>query len=317
MTGAIAGSTALLLADPTNDLRVVTLTVNNVCNLRCPHCYLQYAGNSDFINDDIVELVLSTEFEHLAIVGKEPLVNRTSAEQCLSIIRRAAEAGKTVSLITNGHGLHHLSVDALPHLAWIDVSLDGGPGTYSDYRHASYSRILRNLLQLQSRGFAHLNALNTLSSANIDAVDDMVSAEDDFPFSRIVFSPYFEPFNDGSVDVEVLSLPQLLRALSQSTRFMKSHRTVLLLGLHAYKRYGFTSMQIQDALEEHSLREKTAFITRDPLHLGYIRVTYDGLVLTPYESLHPASYRQIGRTLRAPNDLPRFFRVSAANAIAS
>jgi MoaA/NifB/PqqE/SkfB family radical SAM enzyme len=317
MTGAMAGSTVLRLSERTSSLRVVTLTVNNVCNLRCPHCYLQYNGDSEFISDDLVELILAADFMHLAIVGKEPLVNRRSGEGCLRIIERARAAGKTVSLITNGLGLHHLPVDALPELEWIDVSLDGGPTTYSAYRHASYARLRSNLDRLLSFGYEKINALNTLSSGNVHAIDDMIAAGDDVPFTRIIFSPFVETSNDGINTVAALSFDELCSALTRSNRFARSDRAILLLGAHAYERQGYSANQIQTRLEACDLWKSTVFIQDDPLQLGFVRVTYDGLVLTPYESLNTARYRYLGRTLHGPMDLPRLFSTFATNALAS
>ena len=77
MAGAIAG-TALVNYAPniSKKLSTVTLTVNNLCNLQCPHCYLQYdGGETKYISPSILEHLYNAEFKHLVIVGKEPFVN--------------------------------------------------------------------------------------------------------------------------------------------------------------------------------------------------------------------------------------------------
>lgn len=316
MTGAMAGSTVLRMSDPVGTLRVVTLTVNNVCNLRCPHCYLQYAGENDLISDTLVDFVVSARFAHLAIVGKEPLANPSSAHRCCRIIQRAIESGKTVSMITNGLGLHELPSDVFAHLDWIDVSLDGGPATYESYRGASFDTLVRNLQWVEANGYNRVNALNTLSSRNACNVDDIVSAAAEHPFSRIVFSPYVETLHQGRTDVDFLSLHELCRALAASRLFMDTTRTVLLLGAHAYYSRGISPAEIEDVLSIYSLAEKTVLVTQDPLMLGFVRVTYDGLILTPYESLHPAMYRQVGRRVTSPGDLERYYAEFVANAAA-
>ncbi len=315
MTGAMAGSTVLHFDERTDTLRVVTLTVNNLCNLRCPHCYLQYDGDSDCISDDLARLVTEADYEHLAIVGKEPLVNRTAAKRCQDLITRAAATGKSVSLITNGLGLAYLPAQVLSDLAWIDVSLDGGPSTYAMYRGASYSRLSRNLNWLFGNGFEEVNALNTLSYSNIGAVDDMMLAGDEFPFKRILFSPYVETLNQGSNSAAFLPLETLCSALRGSEQFLASIRASLILGAHTYSQFGVSRNQIDGLLRRHFLHDKTVIVNDDPLNLGILRVTYDGLVLTPYESLHTAKYLQVGRSLTSPGELSRHYRRLVSDVI--
>src|SRR5688500_15997163 len=106
MGGVVAGS-AVLNAKVAGKLHTVTLTVNNRCNLHCPHCYLQYDGIDRLIAPEAIDYLFDrpSSLRHVAIVGMEPLVTRRSVEVCGTIIHRAKQAGITVSLITNGINL--------------------------------------------------------------------------------------------------------------------------------------------------------------------------------------------------------------------
>ena len=78
MAGAIAGTALVNYAPHTSkQLSTITLTVNNLCNLQCPHCYLQYDGEENkYIGSEVLEHLYKADFKHLVIVGKEPFVNK-------------------------------------------------------------------------------------------------------------------------------------------------------------------------------------------------------------------------------------------------
>ena len=123
MTGAMAGSTATRFAVPRDQLDVLTLTINNSCSLDCPHCYLRYDGPARLIDRGLVEEVFRARFRHLAVVGKEPLLDPSSAAVCEDLIYGCDRSGKSSSIITNGFGLRLLSPTALAALSWVDVKL--------------------------------------------------------------------------------------------------------------------------------------------------------------------------------------------------
>src|ERR1022692_1029770 len=103
MAGAMAGSAVLTARDRVRELGIVTLTINNSCNLHCPHCYLQYAGeNGDLIEWDDVSHILESRFNHLCIVGKEPLADRRAADVTSRLVTAAVDMGRSCSFITNG-----------------------------------------------------------------------------------------------------------------------------------------------------------------------------------------------------------------------
>lgn len=291
MTGAMAGSTAIHHNQRADRLKVITLTINNKCNLSCPHCYLQYDGPELMVAPTLIDAVIESSAQHIAIVGKEPLVDSRSAELTAQLIERASARGKSVSLVTNGLGLNHLSPTSAAALAWIDVSLDGGPDTYARYRRASLTRVLRNVNACLGSGARSVNALHTLSSENISQVDDMMSVSALAEWNTIIFSPYVEVRNHGRNATSPVPLSDILRALGQSKAFCRNKKAILLLGKDSYLEQGLDDLHVARLAEIHGLSGKVIQIAHDPLRLGYIRLTYDGYVMTPYESLHPADYR--------------------------
>ncbi len=291
MVGSMAGSAALHLAGPQQALHTVTLTVNNSCNLRCGHCYLQYSGPGGFIADAVLSQLEREDFSHLAVVGKEPLVNAAAATKTSQLIHRFAQAGKTSSLITNGLGIRFLSRSAISSLSWMDISLDGGPDSTEMYRGVPYKKIEAAAEFARSAGVRELNALQTLTKTTVRSLADMMRIASQY--DTIVFSPFVNTRHQGRISEEAVDLPDLLKRMSRCGEFMEADNAVLLVGAHALP----DSDDLEEMLAQYGLTSKTCLVKQDPLLLGLIRVTYEGAVLTPTESLHTDDYGRLGRVL--------------------
>ena len=289
MSGVVAGSAIAMYSDCSSDLRLVALTVNNVCNLQCPHCYLQYDAPDHYIADDHIEHLLSEPFEHLAIVGKEPFVTPAVARRTVALAARAREAGKTVSAITNGFGLDFLHPDQLGPFAFIDVSFDGGAETYGRFRGASWSR-LRQCLESVASSSVRLNALHTLYAENLPCIDDMLTVAELADFVQIIFSPYMETENEGINRVSKTPVTEILHALSISGAFVAERKARLLLDSYHLAPDGLSTVEAQELTARLGLDAKTHFVPFTPLQVGTVRVTYDGLVMAPAVALHTSRY---------------------------
>lgn len=321
MAGAIAG-TALInyAADCSECLTTITLTVNNICNLKCPHCYLQYNGNETlYIGEDVLQQLYATNFHHLVIVGKEPLVNQTTVNLVKNIVVTVAGQQKTVGLITNGAGLHRLDEELAGKLSYIDVSFDGGPQSYVQYRKGDFGKLIANIRRAETLyGFSFFNALHVLNSRNIGHLDDMVAIREYFPFKNIMFSPYLETHNDGLNEVYKLKLDEILIRLTESRQFMHAKEAFLLLDVyhllgdmqhtHVYTEQDElpNMLSIKNRIAFLGLTSKVKLIEKDPIRHGFVRLTYDGYMLSPYASLNPAQYQKEGVGIREMS-LQEFF----------
>jgi MoaA/NifB/PqqE/SkfB family radical SAM enzyme len=293
MAGAMAG-TAILNSFLTETLHTVTLTVNNSCNLSCPHCYLQYEPAETHSKYDVVCLLTQSEFSHLAIVGKEPFVDSVSIKKCEALARSASSRGKTTSVITNGVNLTAVGVDLIKNFTYIDLSLDGGPKTYQLYRKASLNKITSGLDHLLKNGFSNVNALHVLSSQTIGNIDDMMKVRELFDFRQIMFSPYLPTLNYGSNTANRMSLEAILQALSECESFVNASNAFLLLSEVARNSSEFANFDIERMAAKYGLESRIRYVREDPLLYGIIRVTYDGYALTPFQSLHTIDYRKVG-----------------------
>ena len=275
MAGAIAG-TAILGTEPNRQFQVITLTVNNRCNLSCGHCYLQNGRDNRFVDDVTIERVLDSSPDHVAIVGKEPLVD---VEKTSALIQKLCKRDKNyrhkqVSMITNGLLLQKMDKRVLELLQYIDVSMDGGPKTYS---RGDYASILNNL-----RLHPKINVLHTIYEENMGNINDML----DVPVENMLFSPYIVTQNNGRNTVTRGTLLNIIDAFDDSK--IREHPFAKIgIDMYHVKQDDVSFDELEKKVKDCELEKNVLFFRRDPLEYGIVRVTYDGMILSPRDSLHP------------------------------
>lgn len=274
-------------------LQIATVTVNNGCNLECPHCYLQYAGAPDrVISDAYFQAILESPAERVILVGKEPLKDRPSVEHTSRLIAWASDEGKRVAMITNGQLLNLLPADMAQYLDYIDVSFDGGPQTYQGFRGASYDRLARNIASHSDN--VEFSALHVLCDETLPHVDDMMETAAIPGVSCVAFSLFVEARMHGTITSRLQSVERAVSALAQSQRFRDCEDAVLILARHELGlNDGLADEYVRRVIEE-VLPGQVHVVDVDPIHLGIARFTFDELALTPLDSVHPADYARKG-----------------------
>jgi MoaA/NifB/PqqE/SkfB family radical SAM enzyme len=291
MGGVVAGSAIANYSECSKTLRLIALTVNNKCNLTCPHCYLKYHGPSGYISERLQTILLAQSFDHLAIVGMEPFVSRDATGRTIELASRAKSVGKTVSAITNGLGLRYLDASAAELFDFVDVSFDGGLETYSEHRGGSLKQLLQSLNHVQ-RYNLRLSALHTLYKQNLGDIDDMMTVFRFYDFGKVIFSPYVETLSEGTNEVDRIAVFDILHALSKSRAFLDEAKAYLLLDRYHLNSEGIPMISAKAEAARQSLIEKVHFVPYTPLQIGSMRVTYDGLIMPPATALHTSLYRQ-------------------------
>lgn len=299
MAGVIAGTSILNVPIKNEEkniqkakkLKLITLTVNNVCNMNCPHCYLQLDKVSlSWIGDSILNKILNSQFEHIAVVGKEPLFNLEHITKLISFSKKIKESGKTISIVTNGKNLNLIDENLLNNLDFIDISFDGGKATYSKFRKGSFEELKKNIQRIYKLGFKKINALHSVHSENINYIDDMMSILEIIPFGIIMFSPYLITENFGKNSVSKITLKEFFEKLSVSESFMNAKNAILNVDSYHLEQDNITSDELIKLAEKYSLKEKLILHDKDLLPYGVVRLTYDGKILSPSQSLNPKRY---------------------------
>ena len=294
MSGVMAGSASKDV--PEYGTHTLVMTTNNLCNLECGHCYLQYdSKGSPLISNELIDAAVNSSVKHLALVGKEAFVNGRSAEITKRITESALSKGKTVSIISNGINLPNYLTRDFPKPTFVDISFDGGPESYKITRHNKtgkdfYSMAFAGAKRVLDLGIP-LSVLHTIHSKNIGHLDDLMTPVLELDgLQRAMFSPYITTQNDGVNDVNGLTIEKTIEELSQTTRFMDYKNSHLFLDT-------FTSPRIEEKIDrlshKYGMNEKTIVIPKEVL-AQIMRLNYNGKVLTPQESVHTSLYNGLG-----------------------
>lgn len=295
MAGAMAGSAVLAFPPESSTLHTVTVTVNNDCNLQCPHCYLQYNGTSGLIAPHIVDAIFASGTKQICIVGKEPLASSRVVSVTQDILFRASESGRVSSIVTNGLNLNLLSYEAIDAITWIDVSIDAGRAGYKAYRGGSMAKLVRNLKRVSAYAPRKLRIVNTLSRQNVSQLAEMITLGKEVGAERIVFSPFQSTDSSGPQTTTMLTPAQYLDAV---TFFIDD--TSVLFTMDAKYLANFMLPESVSAFAEYCIAacrfpDRLLIAVRDPIGQGVLRLSYDGLVMTPFESIDTSNYRHAMR----------------------
>ncbi|GAA5479162.1 radical SAM protein [Haloferula helveola] len=292
----MSGSAILTTPEETSVLHTVTVTVNNACNLRCTHCYLQYQSDTnELLDPKTVTWLAASEFAHIAIVGKEPLANRRSAEFVSQAVEQFTRSGKSVSLITNGLNARLLGSETVQQLAWIDISVDGGIESFGRHGRGPLASLERAVDHFREKGCKKLRSLNTISAANIKDIPDILSLSDHLDFDLTIFAPYFRTASLRPQYAEMVAPSSYLKGFASINLEKRAGKVVILIGskyFDAFNESRSDSIKAMLPLMQAGILKE---IDGDPIDRGLMRVTFDDLVLKPLESLHTVGYQGSGR----------------------
>lgn len=176
MALGIEGSAGRLEVFPV--IKSVSIFVNNMCNLRCPYCYL--AGTNGEVAQEIDDIEalsfvqkLHTHFqlESLIIVGREPLL---SFDKTLNLLAGARAMGiPKTGLVTNGTLITKDYAAKLASLAsFIDVSVDGLEETHEATRgKGNFAKTIIGIQHLLDAG-ADVFVLHKVDGASAPQLDE-------------------------------------------------------------------------------------------------------------------------------------------------
>ena len=176
----------------------VSYFVNNVCNLHCKHCYVNYERHTGNLGLDewrsIFETLIECGGRTFGNVGMEPLLSRRNTFDLLEFFaeKRQEYEDLRFGMVTNGIHLTSATAEELVEIGidYLDVSVDGqkshdfirGPG--------QYELVLKNLAALpdplKEKVFISFN-LNRITK---DGLMPMVNELRDIGIRNFLISPY-------------------------------------------------------------------------------------------------------------------------------
>jgi MoaA/NifB/PqqE/SkfB family radical SAM enzyme len=170
---------------PARSLAVLSLVVNNRCNLNCRHCYFQVERETRQMTTDEWLQLLDSAYRKLepttvTFAGREIFAEPQSAELFISAIRllrqQRPKRRTEIGVITNATLLEPYREQLLTHPPdYFDVSVDGLQAQHDAIRGAgAWDQVALQLHWLQDQ-FGSVWLTPTLNSANLSALPEMIS----------------------------------------------------------------------------------------------------------------------------------------------
>ena len=325
--------------------RTVTLVVNNTCNLRCRHCYLQVPRLDGAPLDDgewarLVDSLIRVEPELVCLSGKEVLLGSTG----MAVLRRLGQqrravggTGYRLGFITNGT-LMHRHRDALVEAdpSYVDVSVDGLPDDHDAIRGAGAFAALLPNLRWAVRTFGPRLFVNlTLQKRNAGAVVDAVAFLHRLGVSNVELGFYRPlPYTDGTLALSASDVADVFDRLGELEAIPDGRRLRVLLDLDvatpaplaaflASRWFSFDAIRVDENLEpfvEYRLRNGVTLETRfAPYPVGIsrsVRVTPEGHYLAAEDTIDTTGYatHSLGNVRDADYDFARLHATARRSA---
>jgi len=275
MGGVVMGSS---MTEVVEGQRWLAVTVNTSCNLSCPMCYMgNPKGRNQTMSSEMVErLIRKAKRENwngVAIVGTEPLLD----EKSVHVVNTFARSVRT-HVMTNGLSLERFG-DKIHLVKRLDVSLDGGPRTYS--RGGLFPSIKKGLSKWRhGNPNGEVCVVNTLFRENIGNVGDMLEGSSLLGVDQTFFSAYVRTLGGGE-GVTPLRTKEIVSALLP---FVKGKWKLMIDPYHAlFEWCGWRKLKRDVSVLP---RRNRLIIDFDPGE-RIRRVDVNGVERHPFIALHP------------------------------
>ena len=178
----------------------VSYFINNICNLKCRHCYVGYGENKNALSVDEWKRVFDELIYMGALtfgdVGKEPLLAWNETRELLLYFNKKRQSIPKLrfGFVTNGILLDRSKIEDLERIYpdYIDISLDGTE-TAHDYIRGSgnYKRTVKNLEVMSKYDvFKKVFISFTANKFNASTISGLVDVLYNMGVKNILISPY-------------------------------------------------------------------------------------------------------------------------------
>lgn len=187
--------------------RFLSMVVNDTCNLKCRHCYLQTdRTGTPFLTLDewerVVNSLCTSDVRMVCLSGKEVFFGKTGP-QVLSMLQHARKESRgffRLGAITNGTMLQlHRKTLIDGDMSYLDISMDGMREAHDAVRGTgAFDRTASNVAWLAPVLRDRLFCMTTLLSENVHQIPEIVSGMSQMGFHGMGFGFYLpQKYTDG------------------------------------------------------------------------------------------------------------------------
>lgn len=222
----------------------VSYFVNNVCNLRCKHCYVGYEETKNSLSVKEWQEVFN---KHLALgaltfgnVGKEPLLSWDKTKALLNFFEEKRKKNPKIrfGLVTNATLFDDKKIEELAEINpnYVDISLDGTEQVHDFIRGQGNYRItfgnLRKISQKAPELAKKIFISYTLMRPNndLEIIGSLLRETKKIGIEKMLISPYVKnESNLGNLEIANEEVSQTYKALIQIGNELVGERGQLLL----------------------------------------------------------------------------------------
>lgn len=212
--------------------RNLAMVVNNECNLKCAHCFLQIPqlSRNRLTPPDWQRLLDSAVREDIGqyvVVGKEVFLGKVGPQvvSVLGSIRQQRPCMRT-GVVTNGTLLHHhfdrIQESKLSHM---DISMEGAEADHDAIRGPGAFASVRENVKWAARALGErLFVTLTLQNRNLERLDEALLAFAGLGVKSVGISPYEPlPYTDASLALSDENLRSFFQNLEDLERLSLPH----------------------------------------------------------------------------------------------
>ena len=178
----------------------VSYFINNICNLRCKHCYVAYEEEKDSLSveewKEVFDELISMGALTFGNVGKEPTLTWNETRELLYYFNEKREfiPNLRFGFVTNGVLLDRSRIEDLKKIQpdYIDISLDGTRDVHDYIRGlGSYDSTIRNLDTMSQYSMIRNVFISfTANRINLPVFNSLIENLYNLGIRNILVSPY-------------------------------------------------------------------------------------------------------------------------------
>ncbi|MCK4664969.1 MAG: radical SAM protein [Bacteroidales bacterium] len=201
----------------------VSYFVNNICNLKCKHCYVGYQNNKNLLNfsewKNLFDSLIKSGAKTFGNVGKEPLLNWNLTIELLHYFKFKRNIDEKIrfGFVTNGLLFDKSIINELNSIEpdYIDISLDGDKTAHDYIRgEGNYEKLISKLIVLSKTKLASKIFISfTLNKLNKETLPFVIETISNLGINNFLISPYVTLNKNDELylsDTDVVDLVQSL-----------------------------------------------------------------------------------------------------------
>jgi len=317
MAGSINGR---FMKDVRRELTVLSVLINNYCNLKCKHCYLQARKFDTYLKPSewekfFISVFIDNKPDTLCFAGKEVFFNQESAEILFNAVRLRdhiqGQYKKTqIGVITNGTLLMNYRDSILQTPPdYFDISIDGLPHLHDEIRGKGSFEITEKNLKWLIRNFTgNIWITHTILQNNLQTLPEFVCfMHKHFGIAKFSIGLYKEKvYTEAGLKLSQDDVRNLFDSTIHKLEKLKLHSSVEIIMEMDHTQNEFIPILLESGwVQKSNLLSSTSHHLSDRLKLTFnvahipvglwrsVRVTPEGYWLAAEDLMEVKKYNEL------------------------